>query len=141
MSYSTEVVRGVDLWSTVAKKQIEIIRTSGPIQTNDKRMWQQLMDPLTDQDWFDMLTAFHSLNQEHGHLISLDEYQVWLKAVEQLDQYRGVLKGDAPGHSCMNYIKNKRKPETLSTKKKSWQMIMVMREVWCRACGIIVENK
>lgn len=134
------VENGVDCWCRIAQTVNKEILDHGAIVEGNTRIWA-ILHPFTDDDWRDMLSTFGQFNADHGEFVSLSEYKTWTDAVEQFEQYHGVLRGDAPGYSCMDYYqRDKRKPK-FSTKGKSWNMIMVMREVYCRIGNLNIPNR
>jgi hypothetical protein len=138
----TSIERGVDLWCKIAQDLNQVIvKTGTQIQIDNHRLWKNTFYPLTDQDWLDILAAFYHFDQQHGDLVQLSDKQAFDEAQHQLDQYWGVLQGDGPGFSCMNYKDRRRHKGGMSTKFKSWRMAMVLREVYCRACDIDLPNK
>lgn len=136
------IERGVDLWCKIAQDLNRVIETTGKqIEIDNHKLWRETFYPLTDQDWLDILTAFYHFDQQHGDMVTLSDMRAFDQAQQQLDQYWGVLKGDGPGFSCMNYKDRRRHGKGLSTKFKSWHMAMVLREVYCRACDLAIANK
>lgn len=139
---TTQIERGVDLWCKIAQDLNQVIEELGPpIPTDHHKLWRETFYPLTDDNWFDILVTFGQFNANHGEFVKIDEYEAWLAAVEQYEQYQGVLTGDAPGYSCMNYLDRRKHKGGQSTKRKSWRMAMVLREVYCRVCGLDIPNK
>ena len=136
MAHEQSTQRGVDLWCQIAQLLNNIVVHNGAIDINNKTIWDSWLHQRTDQDWWDILSTFGWFNEQQGNLVSLTEYRVWSEAVDQFQQYQGVVDGDAPGRSCMDYKRGK-----ISTKGKTWNMIMVLREVYCRACGIDLPNR
>lgn len=134
------VANGVDRWCDLAQTLNSEIITGGRIKEDNKRLWSKI-HALTDDDWADILVTFGQFNQDHGEFVDMSEYATWQQAVEQFEKYCGVLRGDAPGFSCMDYINRNRHKEAFSTKKRSWNMLMVLRQVYCKACGLAIQNR
>jgi hypothetical protein len=131
---------GVDQWCDLAQLLNNEIKSSGAISINNKRIWAKL-HPLTDQDWSDILVTFGQFNADHGEYVDMNEYKTWQEAVEQFEKYCGVLRGDAPGYSCMDYKDRNKHKSGFSTKGKTWAFMMRLREVYCKIGNLNIPNR
>lgn len=135
-----DIENGVDCWCKIAQTLNGEILEGGRIKEYNKRIWK-IIHGFTDQDWYDMLGTFGQFNEDHGEFVDMGEYKTWTQAVEQFETYCGQLRGDPPGFSCMDYKTRNPHKEEFSTKKKSWNMLMVMRQVYCKVCGLDIPNR
>jgi hypothetical protein len=132
----TDIEHGVELWCDIAHQLNDIIQRTGPIDINNKRIWDSWLHLRTDLDWANILIAFKKFNDDHSNLVDLNQYRVWDETATLFDKYYGVVQGDGPGRSCLDYKRGR-----VSTKHKAWHMIMILREVHNKACGIAIENR
>ena len=131
---------GVDCWCRIAQTVNKEILDHGPIVDGNTRIWA-ILHPFTDDDWYDILGTFGQFNNDHGEFVDLSEYNTYTTAVEQFEKYYGVLRGDPPGYSCMDYLQRKTHKEKFSTKGKTWAFMMRLREVYCKVCGLNIPNR
>ena len=102
----------------------QIIETTGPIDINNKTIWQGYLHRWTNEDWRGMLCVM-------GEIIAETWYnQPW--HVTSLEQAISVFLRDQDHPRCMD-----RKPN----KAHAWRMIMTMREVVNAVWGTRIPNQ
>lgn len=118
------ITHGVNEICSIVDTLNEIIKQSGPIDINNKTIWDGYLHRWDNTDWASMLEVMglvitETFNNQPWHEQNLtDALEVF---IAQQDQPR-----------CMDTKRNK---------KKAWKMIMTMREVINNVRGVRILNQ
>lgn len=118
------LVNGVDEICSIVDSLNEIIETTGPIDINNKTIWDGYLHRWDNDDWRSMLEVM-------GIVITETFYnQPWHEQnlADALETF--LAEQDQP--RCMDSKRNK---------KKAWKMIMTMREVINNVRGVRILNQ
>lgn len=107
---------GVDIWQEIVQRQHEIIAQSstGIIESNDPRMWQECLDLLYNEHWE---LIFETIDQVQQKKFLRPHQERMIKTAQ--DYYH---KHKHRSDRAMDINPNYKRP--------SWGIVMVMREIW-----------
>ena len=118
--------QGVDNWADIAHTLNNIILQSGPIDINNKLIWDGYLHQWTNKEWGAMLVALGTLITDHPGIALPFHVRAWEQA---RDAYISCCDTDP---RCM---------DSKSNKKYAWKAIMAMRELYNAANNINLPNQ
>lgn len=118
--------KGVDTWADIAHTLNEIIQESGPIDINNRRIWDGYLHRWSNKQWGEMLAAMGTLLEQYPHLAQPFHHRAWEQARD------AFVKDSASDARCM---------DSKTNKKYAWKAIMAMRELYNTANNLHIPNQ
>lgn len=121
----SQILPGVEKVCEITDQLNDIILQSGPIDINNKIIWDGYLHRYSNQDWADMLEIIAIITAEtfYAKPWHIQNIQEALTAFSEQCDYHP---------RCM---------DTKANKKKAWKMIMTIREMVNDIAGVRIENK
>lgn len=117
---------GIDTWADIAHTLNRIIETSGPIDINNKTIWDGYLHQWSNKHWLEMLSALGVLLEQYPQMAQPFHHRAWEQA---RDAY---LKHCDTDPRCMDSKENK---------KYAWRVIMSLREIYNTVNNINLPNQ
>ena len=106
--------RGLESWAKISDIQLEIIKTEGAINKDDRRIWD-ILHSWDNSRWLEVLDVLADLQEAAPELFSKTHNQAFAAAAK-------ILVEQGAGH---HKVLNKREH-----KATYWRFVMCLREVW-----------
>lgn len=115
----------LDEWHSITNFLNDWIKKNGTIQINNHELWREYLHRWDNQDWQEIIETVAELHKRYPELFSKFHKDAVIAAASTLIEH-----GDT--QRIMDHKQHK---------KTAWKMIMTMREVWNRACGVDIPNE
>jgi len=120
------IEQGVDNWADIAQVLNDIIETTGPIDINNKTIWDGYLHRWSNKEWGAMLASMGVLLESYPAMAQPFHHRAWEQA---RDAY---LKHCDHDPRCMDSKVNK---------KYAWKVIMAMRELYNTVNNLHIPNQ
>jgi hypothetical protein len=121
-----EQEQGIDLWYDTASMLNEIIRESGKIQKDNPKIWTGHLHQESNEDWLLKLAVMYDLYEQHPEFFDEFHTDAMIHAAKILEA--AIESGKS------------RALDRKDSKYAAWKLLMTLREVWNKACGINLPN-
>ena len=118
--------QGTHTWADIAQTLNGIIQESGPIDINNKQIWNGYLHRWGNREWGNMLAAMGTLLDEHPSLAQPFHHKAWAQARD------AWLRDSDTDARCMDSKVNK---------KYAWKAIMAMRELYNTVNNLHIPNQ
>lgn len=113
----TRLEQGVELWGQFALAQLDIKRRLGHIPRDNLVIWGEYLHRWDNEDWRMVLEAVGELLERYPELFTVSQKRAFIRTVQTL------LKYESNHDRCL---------DTKLTKSTTWEMSMVLRELWVK---------
>ena len=137
----------VDKWYEIANYLNNKIILEGEIAINQRDIWKRYLHEFTNEDWIYFCDLI-SLITDHNFRYTLQNNRdALIDALTKLQdpvlysQQRWLNNMGATKQEIKNVLDIPNKGKSVSsTKSTAWKMLMSMREIWNKICGIDLPN-
>lgn len=125
----TNTALSVDIACKITALLNDEILKSGEIQINNKAIWDGMLHRMDNEIWRGILEMFEELNQQHGHMLTIQDQKNITDALHLLNKF-------AAHYDRVLDMKNRH----VDAKKTAWRALMSTREIICRCWGLDLPN-
>lgn len=119
---------GMDICQSIAETCNEEIYANGQLQKNNKMIWGTILHKYNNWDWARAVGIMRELMETHPEMFDARQEEAVLTADVILSKH--WEQGGKLGRIL----------DTKAHKFDEWRLLMTIREVWNKACGIDVPN-